>query len=467
MAGHSQAVPQWCRNGTMAAPMGWLERTWKGGRKGLAEAPGPLAQLYTARYPLIAAAAALALTSIVWSVPVLFSLAAFLLIAVLTTLMPGRYHVVRRLAAERREARAAPDASMRAMADALARPAFLLDSRGGVRHANAAARSQFAATRAGDPLALTFRLPQLGEALRQAASGRTATLQYRERGEADRVYTITLTPILRNGGQPLVLAQLDEITEQLAVGRMRADFVANASHELRTPLASLTGFIETLLGAARDDAEARERFLKMMLEQATRMRRLVDDLLSLSLLEMRAHQRPEGSVDVVEAVRQVVDSLQPLAAELKMEVEVDAPEPGLKVRGNRDELIQVFENLIENGLKYGEGGGRLEVAVERAATGPAPLARVSVRDYGPGIPPEHLPRLTERFFRVDVATSREKQGTGLGLAIAKHILTRHRGRLDIWSRPGEGSRFSVELPLTEAGGQLGVEGGETKAAGRH
>ncbi|HEX2255647.1 MAG TPA: ATP-binding protein [Afifellaceae bacterium] len=430
------------------------------------EAPAPLAQLHAARYPLLVTAVALALASAVWSVPLLFSLAAFLFAALAAVLTPSRRRQARRLAAERREARAAPDASMRALADALGRPAFLVDGRGAVRHANPEAGRQFPAARAGDPLALTFRLPHLADALREALSGREQTLRYRERGEADRVYAVNLTPVRRNNGEPLVLALFDEVTEQLAVGRMRADFVANASHELRTPLASLTGFIETLIGPARDDPEARERFLAMMLEQATRMRRLVDDLLSLSQLEMRAHQRPEGTVNLAQTVRQVVDSLQPLAAELTMEVAVEAPESGLTVQGSRDELFQVFENLIENGLKYGGSGGRLEITATTADGPGGPLARVAIRDYGPGIPPQHLPRLTERFYRVDVATSREKQGTGLGLAIVKHILTRHRGRLDIWSRPGEGARFTVELPMLQPG-RNSAGGGETEAAERH
>ena len=451
------------------APMSWLERTWNSGRKGLLEAPGPLAQLYLWRYPLIVVAGALALATIIWSVPILFSLAAFLIAAFAAALTPGRRQLARRLAAERREARTVPDASMRAVADALGRPAFLVDGRGAVRHANPEAGRQFPSARPGDPLALTFRLPHLADALRHAVGGRQQSLQYRERGEADRVFTVSLTPVRRDGTERerLALVLFDDVTEQLAVGRMRADFVANASHELRTPLASLTGFIETLIGPAREDPQARERFLGMMLEQATRMRRLVDDLLSLSQLEMRAHQRPDGAVELTETVRQVVDQLQPLAAELKMEVAVDAPESGLSVRGSRDELIQVFENLIENGLKYGESGGRLEVAVQSAEGAGGPLARVAVRDYGPGIPPQHLPRLTERFYRVDVASSREKQGTGLGLAIVKHILTRHRGRLDIWSRPGEGARFTVELPLGEPRRESPAEGGETEAAERH
>jgi two-component system phosphate regulon sensor histidine kinase PhoR len=232
------------------------------------------------------------------------------------------------------------------------------------------------------------------------------------------------------------------------VEEIRADFVANASHELRTPLASLTGFIETLQGPARDDAPARERFLGIMKDQAWRMARLIDDLLSLSRIELRAHLRPDKPVEIVPIVRQVVDSLQTLARDRGVAIEVEAPEEALVVLGDRDELIRLFENLIENGLKYGENGKRVEVTLARVdGSGGNPEARVSVRDYGVGIAAEHLPRLTERFYRVDVGESRAQGGTGLGLALVKHILTRHQGRLGIESKLGEGATFTVRLPL--------------------
>jgi len=269
----------------------------------------------------------------------------------------------------------------------------------------------------------------------------------------------------RSDGDLLVV--LEDATERMAVARMRADFVANASHELRTPLASLTGFIETLQGPARGDAEAGSRFLAIMLEQAERMRRLIDDLLSLSRVEMRAHLQPTGTVDLVAVVRHVADALSPLAVDLAMTVNIDAPADPVLVRGDRDELIQVLENLIENGLKYGESGKRLDIAVTvdgaRPATGQfdqfdqshqadqtgSGQATVHIRDHGPGIAPDDLPRLTERFYRVDIATSRQKKGTGLGLAIVKHILARHQAELAIDSTPGEGARFSIRMNLSD------------------
>ena len=225
---------------------------------------------------------------------------------------------------------------------------------------------------------------------------------------------------------------------------MRADFVANASHELRTPLASLSGFIETLQGAAKDDPQARDRFLDIMKAQATRMARLIDDLLSLSRIELKAHLQPEQQLDVVTIVRQVADGLQMLARDRGVEVRLDAPPAPLAIRGDRDELIRVFENLVENALKYGASGKRVDISLAQEADDEAVVA---VRDYGPGIAPEHLPRLTERFYRVDVTESRAQGGTGLGLALVKHILHRHRGRLTIESAPGKGATFTVRLPL--------------------
>jgi two-component system phosphate regulon sensor histidine kinase PhoR len=230
---------------------------------------------------------------------------------------------------------------------------------------------------------------------------------------------------------------------------MRADFVANASHELRTPLAALSGFIETLQGPARDDAGARERFLAIMGAQARRMARLIDDLLSLSRIELNAHRRPDTPIDLVPIVRLVADGLETLARDRGVAVHVEAATSPLMVLGDRDELLRVFENLVENALKYGAAGKRVDIALSLGQTAEGePEARVAVRDYGPGIAPEHLPRLTERFYRVDVTESRAQGGTGLGLALVKHILNRHRGRLSIDSTPGQGATFTIHLPIT-------------------
>ena len=284
------------------------------------------------------------------------------------------------------------------------------------------------------------------------AGGLSNSIEHSDRIPSERWYNVHVAPLgglpdtLKNGG--FFLLTFQDVTEARRMDRMRSDFVANASHELRTPLASLTGFIETLQGPAREDPAARDRFLAIMLEQAERMTRLVDDLMSLSRLELRAHVAPAEGWTSVPLVGHVCDTLRPLAAELDVDHPLRAARRAGHVVGERDELIQVFQNLVENACKYGQSGKFVDVSIARAGAGsetPAGMIDVSVRDYGPGIPPEHVPRLTERFYRVSVETSRMKKGTGLGLAIVKHILTRHRARLLVRSELGEGSVFTARF----------------------
>ncbi|MDX1576251.1 MAG: ATP-binding protein, partial [Kiloniellales bacterium] len=235
---------------------------------------------------------------------------------------------------------------------------------------------------------------------------------------------------------------------------MRADFVANVSHELRSPLTSLLGFIETLRGPAREDTAARERFLEVMDGEAKRMARLIDELLSLSRVESEEHLTPNGHVDVHNMLREITQSLDMRASERSMRIEVDCPEDIPPVLGERDEVTLVFRNLIENALNYGRAGTPVTITagtVERVPGSANPGIRISVRDRGEGISPEHIPRLTERFYRVDKGRSRSMGGSGLGLAIVKHIANRHRGRLTIESKLGEGSVFTVVLPSVPPG----------------
>jgi two-component system phosphate regulon sensor histidine kinase PhoR len=349
---------------------------------------------------------------------------------------------------------AAPaDERLRGLLAGLADPVIVLGRDGRVAAFNEPARALAPALRQGEPVSLVLRMPELSEAVTRAlAESAPQRFQYSERVPLDRWFEAVAAPVGQgpNGKADMVLLSFRDLTPLRRVEEMRADFVANASHELRTPLAALLGFIETLQGPARDDAKAREKFLAIMQEQARRMARLIDDLLSLSRIELNAHRRPDSTVDVVPLVRQVVDALQTLARDRGVTVNVDAADP-LWVRGDRDELVRVFENLVENALKYGATGKRVDVAavVADAADGLAE-AQVRVRDYGPGIAPEHLPRLTERFYRVDVRESRAQGGTGLGLALVKHILARHRGRLSIESTPGAGATFIVHLPVAES-----------------
>jgi two-component system, OmpR family, phosphate regulon sensor histidine kinase PhoR len=333
-------------------------------------------------------------------------------------------------------------------------PVIALDRNGRVLTLNESARSLAPALRLGEPVSLALRMPELIEAIGRAyATGDEQRVEYSERVPIDRWFEVIVKPVRRDPKlqmPDLVLMTFHDLTPLRRVEEMRADFVANASHELRTPLAALSGFIETLQGSARDDAKARERFLPIMQEQARRMARLIDDLLSLSRIELNAHRRPDTPIDLVPIVRQVADGLQTLARDRGVTVHVDAAD-ALRVPGDRDELVRVFENLVENALKYGAAGKRVDIAFNHGESPEGEQeAQISVRDYGPGIAPEHVPRLTERFYRVDVRESRAQGGTGLGLALVKHILNRHHGRLSIESMPGAGATFTVYLPLAAA-----------------
>jgi two-component system phosphate regulon sensor histidine kinase PhoR len=322
-------------------------------------------------------------------------------------------------------------------------PVVALNARGEVVALNAPARVIAPALRRGEPVSLGLRIPEVLDAIRRAgAAGVVQRAEFYVRVPVERWQEVIVMPVEAG----LLLMTFHDLTPLRRVDEMRADFVANASHELRTPLAALSGFIETLQGPARDDPVARERFLAIMQAQAFRMARLIDDLLSLSRIELNAHLRPDKEVDLVSIIRQVVDGLQTLARDRDVEVRVSAP-GRLIVRGDRDELLRVFENLVENALKYAASGKRVDISLGEGA---AQEARVAVRDHGPGIAPEHLPRLTERFYRVDVTQSRAEGGTGLGLALVKHILNRHGGRLTIESVVGEGATFSASLPLADS-----------------
>ncbi|MBK8007290.1 MAG: histidine kinase [Rhizobiales bacterium] len=342
------------------------------------------------------------------------------------------------------------DPRLAALAGAYPEPTLLLNRSGIVLGANAAMETMLGAVRIGVPVSLMLRAPEVIEAVRETgASGASRLVPFNLRVPVERSFEAHILPIrfdpdAKTGTPDLILLVFRDLTQAMRVDQMRADFVANASHELRTPLASVTGFIDTLRGPARDDPVMREKFLNIMSDQARRMSRLIDDLLSLSRVEMNVHRPPEAAVDLVPLTAHVRDSLSPLAGDRGVEISLEAPSSAVTVRGDRDELIRLIENLVENALKYGAGGKRVEITLRTEKSD----AVLSVRDFGPGIAPEHLPRLTERFYRVDIAHSREQGGTGLGLAIVKHIAARHRARLSIESEPGKGAAFSVRIPLS-------------------
>jgi two-component system, OmpR family, phosphate regulon sensor histidine kinase PhoR len=344
-------------------------------------------------------------------------------------------------------------AGAEAIVASLPDPVLMLDAEQQILRANRAAEDLLQEPLQGRALSGVLRHPALLAAVERALSEATAQrVEIAIPVPVERQIAAHVEPIARRlpDGSAAILV-LHDVTALTRADRMRADFVANASHELRTPLATLIGFLETLLGPARGDQAARERFLPIMLEQAQRMARLVADLLSLSRIELHEHTPPTGRVDLPAVLRTVAAGLEIKARGrgMAIRIEADALPP---VIGDADELAQVFQNLIDNAVKYGAPGTEVGVVAGPAArvssNAPHRFARgvaVSVIDRGEGIAREHLPRLTERFYRVDSARSRELGGTGLGLAIVKHILSRHRGHLEIESAPGEGSRFTVYL----------------------
>lgn len=351
------------------------------------------------------------------------------------------------------------DRGHRAVLDLLPDPLILIDGALGVRLANRAARAIFGDEPVGRPLPAMMRHPEVLEAVEDVLRGDEPSIEIEISLPVPvaRELTCRIASLDKPSGDGVVAALVfRDLTQSKRVERMRADFVANASHEIRTPLAALGGYIETLLGPARDDAVARERFLKTMAEQVARMTRLVGDLLSLSRVELTEHTPPADPVSLDRLLGRVVKALDFRAQAKQATVEVILPPDMPQVVGDEGELEQVFTNLIDNAIKYGKVGGTVRVQAHVIAHVPAragwpgkaqPVA-IAVTDEGPGIAREHLPRLTERFYRVDAARSRDLGGTGLGLAIVKHIVNRHQGALTIDSTVGQGTTFTVYLPAS-------------------
>ena len=400
---------------------------------------------------LLVAALALSVLVVFDGLSPLRAATAFACIAA-AALVPWRLHHVVAAREEVRGINPVDAPAVSAIVAGMPDPAVLLDRAGRVIHLNAAAAQLAPALRRNELAQFALRSPEIISALRAAiATSEPRRASYLDHVPVDRWMELIITPVpvptVFGGVDKCMLMTFHDQTPLRRVEEMRADFVANASHELRTPLAALSGFIDTLQGPAKDDPKARERFLSIMHVQATRMARLIDDLLSLSRVELSAHVRPDTLTDLVPILRQVEDGLEPLARERQVEVDIQLPDGPVMIAGDREELMRLFENLIENALKYGASGGRVIVSLTSAMSGEGiPEIRVMVRDFGPGIAPEHLPRLTERFYRVDVGDSRSQGGTGLGLSLVKHILIRHRGRLLIESVPRNGATFTACFP---------------------
>lgn len=337
------------------------------------------------------------------------------------------------------------------LADAHPDPNVLLDGRAVVVHCNHLALAQFPNIIVGNPLAFSLRNPTLLAAVEAVrAGGQAMSVEITQSVPSEVWFRVHVAP-LGTSSEPrenFLVITLQNQTEQKRTDAMRADFVANASHELRTPLTSLIGFIETLQGPAANDQTAREKFLAIMATQAQRMSNLIDDLLSLSRIEQRQHVRPTTPVDLSLILSEVIEGLQNQAKEAEVDIKLTLPEERIKVPGDREELYEVVQNLVDNAVKYGAAGKQVLVDL-KPIDRPGFAYQISVVDFGAGIADEHVPRLTERFYRVDAESSRKKKGTGLGLAIVKHIINRHGGQLNIRSTVGEGTSVEVLLPASQ------------------
>jgi two-component system phosphate regulon sensor histidine kinase PhoR len=331
----------------------------------------------------------------------------------------------------------------------LPNPLFLLSNERHVLYANTAAANLFDTISLNADLSLTIRHPEVLDAVeRTLEQDRSAQGEFTLPGPVPQVFDLQVVPLV-NGA----LLTLNDKTALVRAENTRADFVTNASHELRSPLSAILGFIETLQGPARDDDVARERFLGIMNREAQRMKRLIEDLLSLSRVEIDEHVRPLKRVDIAQTLGSVIELLTSLAEKKELSIRFEMPETDVHIAGDPDQLFQVFRNLIENAINYSPSGSTINIEIIKnipLTNTTAHGIAVHIRDQGPGIARHHLPRLTERFYRVDPGRSKTAGdgtvSTGLGLAIVKHIINRHRGKLIIESDVGKGSTFSVILP---------------------
>jgi two-component system phosphate regulon sensor histidine kinase PhoR len=413
-------------------------------------APAPLLRLWRSRLAersvmLLAAGVAFLGLVIAGQLNLFAALIGFVVVVSGAALLPGGEDRVPGYGAGTVDASAEATA-LQLFADALPDPCIVLDRRSAVTHLNAAASRQFPGIATGGPLLLSLRAPVIVGALEAVRrTGEPRTVELHQLIPTETWHRVTVAPLRAGDGGGILILIMHSLTDEKRLEVLRTDFVANASHELRTPLTSLLGFIDTLTGPAAKDQAAQSRFLEIMRNQAVRMSKLIDDLLSLSRIEMRQHMRPTDPVDLALLLREVGEGLQTRAADDKVTVNLELPTEPAVVTGDRDELYEVFENLIDNALKYGGDGGRIEISLAPVSDRPGYDYLATVTDYGAGIEEEHVPRLTERFYRVDVDSSRKKKGTGLGLAIVKHIVTRHRGNMTIRSKPREGTRVEVLL----------------------
>ncbi len=411
------------------------------------DAPRWQARLFDARFMLFAVFFLLAIFTITSSISLVVAIISFIFFILVSLFIPRKknsfplYNDRKEIFENVREKIAFR------FCETLTDPTLILDEKNIIIYANLAAKKQFIAVKAGDPVAFFIRSPALLHSIKDVRNSTKAkTIELYQAGMNETWFDISISLLkLQRKQSSFIVLNMHDLSEQKRSEAMRSDFIANASHELRTPLTSIIGFIETIEGPAANDKKAREKFLKIMRAQADRMSKLVDDLLSLSRIELRQNIKPKSKVNLSNLLSLAVEELQNQAKSAQVEVILNLPKEPVIIKADEEELFEVFENLIDNAIKYGSDGNKVNVNLNKNPLNNKFDYSVNVIDYGQGISAEHVPRLTERFYRVDAQNSRKKKGTGLGLAIVKHIINRHAGEMIITSRENIGTNVEVLL----------------------
>ncbi|MCF6344559.1 MAG: ATP-binding protein [Devosiaceae bacterium] len=404
-------------------------------------------KIHQGRFALLASFAIMALFIILKDISILQGLLGFGFIALAILIIPQKNDNALALNEEKPDIDKIREQAIFDFGNILSDPFIILDEKANIIFANDLAKNEFSELTIGNPISFYLRNPDLVLALDELMkSGQSQNIEMHQSVPNEKYFEISIA-LFKNpsSSQVKTMLILHDVSKQRHSDSMRSDFIANASHELRTPLTSLIGFIETLQGSGANDKAVREKFLKIMENQAGRMSKLIDDLLSLSRIEQSQHVKPSEKVDLNKTISNVLETLQNQAKAAGLKIILDMEKQPVIIIGDEDELFEAFENLIDNAIKYGEGSDHIEIKLAQINDNSDFDYRLNIIDFGQGIGAKHLPRLTERFYRVNAQNSKKKKGTGLGLAIVKHILNRHGATMNITSKKDKGTNVEVLL----------------------
>ncbi len=412
--------------------------------------PSWKSRIHQGRFALLASFAIMALFIILKDISILQGLLGFGFIALTILIIPRKSDDVLALNEEKPDIDKITEQAIFDFGNILSDPFIILDEKTNIIFANNLAKNEFSELTIGNPISFYLRNPDLVLALEKLMkSGQAQNIEMHQSVPNEKYFEISIAFFKNHkssvSSKVKIMLMLHDVSKQKRSDAMRSDFIANASHELRTPLTSLIGFIETLQGSGANDKAVREKFLKIMENQAGRMSKLIDDLLSLSRIEQSQHVKPSEQVDLSKIISGVIETLQNQTKIAGLKIILDIKNQPAIITGDEDELFEAFENLIDNAIKYGEGAEHIEVNLAQINDNPDFDYRLNIIDFGQGIGAKHLPRLTERFYRVNAQSSKKKKGTGLGLAIVKHILNRHGATMNITSKKGKGTNVEVLL----------------------